>query len=249
MGGRRDGDGEAGRPPVHPGPDRLTVDALLAAVRPPSLDPEAEARALAAFRDVREARRDMRSLRTRRRDDWRPRTRRRAERALPTLLAVLLGGATLGGVAVASIGDPPHETAPRRPARSEAPASPGAREPGSSTGPRRGSGPTSGSGATSGTGVTSGTDTTGSADRGRNRRVHQKPDKSAVKAAGKAAEARRKADEKAGRTADKAGRTADKSARAADRAARTADKAAGKSARNVVNGPENDGKSEPGKKK
>lgn len=236
MGGRRDGDGEAGWPPVRPGPDRQTVDALLAAVRPRSLDPEAEARALAAFRDAREARRDARSLRTRRRDDWRPRTRRRAECALPTLLAVLLGGATLGGVAVASIGDPPHETAPRRPARSEAPVSPAVREPGSSTGP------TSGSGATSGTDATSRTDTPGSADRGGNRRVHQKPGKSAVKAAGKAAEARRKADEKTGRTADKAGRSADKAARAVG-------KAAGKSARNVVNGPENGGKSEPSKKK
>jgi hypothetical protein len=178
------------------------VDALVAAVRPRRLDPDAEARAVAAFRDAWNERRGVQPERTRRRDDWRPRARRRAGRTLHTLLAVLLGGATLGGVAVASIGIPPHDAAPRRPARSEAPVTPGL------------SGPMSGRGLTSG------------GNPGIGGEVSQTPGRSAEKAAEKATKARRKADEKAAKAADKASKASDKARKDAAKAAKSAGKSA-----------------------
>ena len=77
-------------------------DLLTAAVRADSLDPGAEDRALAAFRTARQA--GAHGARTRRRDDWRPRAHRRLGRSLRATLAALLASATLGGVAIASIG-------------------------------------------------------------------------------------------------------------------------------------------------
>jgi hypothetical protein len=77
-------------------------DLLAAAVRADSLDPGAEDRALAAFRTARQA--GAHGARTRRRDDWRPRAHRRLGRSLRATLAALMASATLGGVAIASIG-------------------------------------------------------------------------------------------------------------------------------------------------
>ncbi|MGI5195314.1 hypothetical protein ACQEVY_16990 [Streptomyces sp. CA-288835] len=83
--------------------DAPTLEELLAAaVRADSLDPRAEDRALAAFRTARQS--GAHRARTRRRDDWRPRAHRRLGRSLRATLAALLASATLGGVAIASIG-------------------------------------------------------------------------------------------------------------------------------------------------
>ncbi|MFI9648550.1 hypothetical protein ACIHAA_19900 [Streptomyces sp. NPDC052040] len=94
--GERYGSGRTVRPSGHPGPEPRTADALRAALGRSLPGPEAEARALTAFRDARKQPQDPRPGRIRRRDDWRPRARRRAGRPLPTLLAVLLCGAACG---------------------------------------------------------------------------------------------------------------------------------------------------------
>lgn len=61
------------------GENGTSLDALLAlAVRGVPSDPEAEGRAVAAYRAVREG--GAHGARTRRRDDWRPREQRRPER-------------------------------------------------------------------------------------------------------------------------------------------------------------------------
>ncbi|MFJ6568025.1 hypothetical protein ACIQNU_11405 [Streptomyces sp. NPDC091292] len=74
---------------------------LTGALRPDTVDPAAEARAVAAFT----AARGTHPARTRRRDDWRPhRPRRPARRSVRVGVGALLAGVALGGVAVASIG-------------------------------------------------------------------------------------------------------------------------------------------------
>ncbi|MFD5076035.1 hypothetical protein [Streptomyces sp. NPDC058371] len=78
------------------------LDALVAAVRGGPVDPEAEGRAIAAFRAAREQ--GTHADRSRRRDDWRPREQRRASRSLRAALAALIAGLALGGVAFAGIG-------------------------------------------------------------------------------------------------------------------------------------------------
>ncbi|QLJ05305.1 hypothetical protein HZZ00_32645 [Streptomyces sp. NEAU-sy36] len=70
-----------------------------AALRVYDADPEAERRAVAAFRGARAA--GTRPSRTRPRDDWRPTARRRA---LRTVLSVTLASLALGGAATAAIG-------------------------------------------------------------------------------------------------------------------------------------------------
>ncbi|GAA2640608.1 hypothetical protein [Streptomyces vastus] len=83
--------------------DAPALEAVLAAaVRADSLDPGAEDRARAAYRAARQT--EAHGARTRRRDDWRPRAHRRLGRSLRATLAALLTSATLGGVAIASIG-------------------------------------------------------------------------------------------------------------------------------------------------
>lgn len=77
-------------------------DLLAAAVRADSLDPAAEDRARAAYRTARQT--GAHGARTGRRDDWRPRAHRRLGRSLRATLAALVTSATLGGVALASIG-------------------------------------------------------------------------------------------------------------------------------------------------
>ncbi|MFE1795791.1 hypothetical protein ACFW9L_06440 [Streptomyces sp. NPDC059517] len=103
---------------------------LAAAVRGGEADPDAEKRALAAFRDARDEGAHA-AVRTRRRDDWRPAGERRGWSLRATLLA-LAASVTLGGVAVAAIGsgvggrdDGGERDGPRRPSSSAA-ADPGA---------------------------------------------------------------------------------------------------------------------------
>lgn len=103
------GAGREGRGPAGPGVAPPSVDSLLAAaVRGGAgADSVGEARAVAAFRAVRE--RGERTARTRRRDDWRPNARRRVQRSIRTTLALLLAGLTLGGAAFAAIGSAAHD--------------------------------------------------------------------------------------------------------------------------------------------
>ncbi|MFF7971767.1 hypothetical protein, partial [Streptomyces sp. NPDC007905] len=112
MGERHSGDGLPGRRHVHPGglvvgPVPADGDAefeagLAAVLRLDAVDPEAEERAVAAFRTARDS--GAHRTRTRRRDDWRPRQERRARLSLRATLSVLLASLTLGGVAFAAIG-------------------------------------------------------------------------------------------------------------------------------------------------
>jgi hypothetical protein len=141
MGERQSEGGVPGRRRVHP--DDSRIEALLARTmsRPDTLDAEAEQRAVAAFRDARDA--GAHRARTRRRDDWRPRESRRARRSLRATLTLSLAGLALGGVAFAAIGSAggssddghaarqrthapvvPSTTAPRTPAGSVTPVRP-----------------------------------------------------------------------------------------------------------------------------
>lgn len=88
-----------GGPPGHR-QGTLDVEARLgAALRAYDPDPEAEHRAVAAFRTARTP--GARPPRTRRRDDWRPASPRRS---LRTVLSLALASLALGGVATAAIG-------------------------------------------------------------------------------------------------------------------------------------------------
>ncbi|MEW2496656.1 hypothetical protein AB0942_24425 [Streptomyces nodosus] len=244
MGERHEGGGCTGRPPVRPGPETRTADALLAAVRPRRLDPEAEARALTAFRDAREERRRTRSPRARRRDDWRPHARRPTGRSLPTLLALLLGCAALGGVAVATIGVPKHHSAPPRPAAPRAPVTPGPGE--QPTGRPRvgdtGEPSRTPDGAseetTAGSGPASAADTTAESAS-----AAGEDGEAAEKAAEKGVKDAEKAEAKAAKKADKA---AEKAARDAEKTARAADKAAEKAAKDDEKAARADEKATPG---
>ncbi|MGW5640002.1 hypothetical protein [Streptomyces sp. NPDC003832] len=112
MGEQLSDGGTADRRRAHPGatpsgpqePDTVPgLEALLAAaMRPAEVDAEGERRAVAAFRDARNA--GALGARTRRRDDWRPRTRRRTVRSLRATLSLVAGSLALGGVAFAAIG-------------------------------------------------------------------------------------------------------------------------------------------------
>ncbi|WP_316760511.1 hypothetical protein [Streptomyces herbicida] len=112
MGERLSGDGVPGRRRVHPGGavseswdayDSATLESVLAAaIRADVLEPEAEQRALAAFRAVRAG--GTHRARTRRRDDWRLPEERRARRPLRITFGAVFASLTLGGVAVAAIG-------------------------------------------------------------------------------------------------------------------------------------------------
>ncbi|MEU2059755.1 hypothetical protein [Streptomyces sp. NPDC013455] len=77
--------------------------ALAAAIRADRLDPEAEQRALAAFRAAAHGT-GARLPRSRRRDDWRPPAQRRFRRPARMTFGVVFASLTLGGVAVAAIG-------------------------------------------------------------------------------------------------------------------------------------------------
>jgi hypothetical protein len=150
MGERLSGDGAPGRRRVHPGDavsgsgdvrdDAALETALAAAMREGDLDPDAEQRALAAFRTAHDA--GAHRARTRRRDDWRVPAERRAGRPLKTTFGVVFASLALGGVAVAAIGSAgsstdgagrgtshPSAVAPHRTGGAASSASPGGRGP------------------------------------------------------------------------------------------------------------------------
>ncbi|MER6129114.1 hypothetical protein ABT173_42465 [Streptomyces sp. NPDC001795] len=151
MGERLSGDGVPGRRRVHPGGamsgpwderhDAALETALAAVMRGGDLDPEAEQRAVAAFRAARDA--GTHRARTRRRDDWRPATERRVGRPLKTTFGVVFASLALGGVAVAAIGSvgSSHDGADRGTAHPSATA-PGRPGDGTSSASSGGLGPT-----------------------------------------------------------------------------------------------------------
>ncbi|MFF5007068.1 hypothetical protein ACFY3G_30090 [Streptomyces phaeochromogenes] len=115
MGDRLSGDGVPGRRGVHPGDavsapwdvwdehDDIALETALATLlRGTDLAPEAEQRAVAAFRATRGT--DAHRARTRRRDDWRLPAERRTGRPVKTTFAAVFASLALGGVAVAAIG-------------------------------------------------------------------------------------------------------------------------------------------------
>ncbi|MGI3204337.1 hypothetical protein ACRJ4W_51680 [Streptomyces sp. GLT-R25] len=112
MGERLSGDGVPGRRCVHPDDavsapwdvcDDTALETVLAAVlRGGDVAPEAERRAVAAFRAARGA--GGHRERTRRRDDWRLPAERRTGRPVKTTFAAVFASLALGGVAVAAIG-------------------------------------------------------------------------------------------------------------------------------------------------
>ncbi|MFS4092449.1 hypothetical protein [Streptomyces sp. AF1A] len=75
---------------------------LAAAMRAEDLDPQAEQRALAAFRAARET--GAHQSHARRRDDWRPSGMRLPRRSLKVTLGAVFASLAVGGVAVAAIG-------------------------------------------------------------------------------------------------------------------------------------------------
>ncbi|MGW1589504.1 hypothetical protein [Streptomyces sp. NPDC002386] len=152
MGERLSGEGLPARRRGHPGgavlgpapagPDTGFEARIAAALRGNGadvVDPEAERRAVTAFRTARDSGRVP--ARTRRRDDWRPGRPRRASLSARTTLSVFLASLTLGGVAFAAMGSPGfarHDdggTGPRgtRPPASSAPRQPAAEPAGSAS--------------------------------------------------------------------------------------------------------------------
>ncbi|MCC5477053.1 hypothetical protein [Streptomyces barringtoniae] len=111
MGERLSGDGGPSRRRVQAGTvsgaseaaDVTALETVLAAVlRTGDVDPRAEQRAVAAFRDAGAT--GARRARTRRRDDWRPAAERRAGRTVRMTFGAVFASVALGGVAVAAIG-------------------------------------------------------------------------------------------------------------------------------------------------
>ncbi|MEU8028681.1 hypothetical protein AB0C13_08560 [Streptomyces sp. NPDC049099] len=153
MGERLSADGVPGRRRVHPGgavsgvwdgPESPLETLLATVIRADHLDPEAERRALAAFRAAAHGA-GARRARTRRRDDWRLPEARRARRPVRMTFGVVFASLTLGGVAVAAIGSAGSSTdgtgTGRGPAHPSAvtPARPGGAAP---SAPSVGRGPT-----------------------------------------------------------------------------------------------------------
>lgn len=127
MGERHSDDGPPGRRRARhggavPGPWPADPDPALqtrfgTALRPDGagLDPEAERRAVAAFRAARDT--GAHRARTRRRDDWRAGGTRRARFSVKASLSAFLASVALGGLAVAAIasaGSPAHPGDPGR---------------------------------------------------------------------------------------------------------------------------------------
>ncbi|GAB2777726.1 hypothetical protein GCM10027073_07860 [Streptomyces chlorus] len=97
--------GSSGRHPVRDavGPYPVGLEALLVeALAQGAADAGSEQRAVAAFREARDA--GAHRTRTRRRDDWRPGERRLGRFSVKAALSILVAGLGLGGVAVAGIG-------------------------------------------------------------------------------------------------------------------------------------------------
>ena len=146
MGERQSDGGLPGRASRHALLDAEVEALIVASLVRDGVDAEAEQRAVAAFRDARDA--GVHRTRTRRRDDWRSRERRYLGRSLRTTLSVLLASLALGGVAVAAIGaagsaaDGSDDGRDRPPASSSAPRDPAETPPGHGHGRGTGSAPT-----------------------------------------------------------------------------------------------------------
>ncbi|WP_030245347.1 hypothetical protein, partial [Streptomyces sp. NRRL S-455] len=151
MGDRLSRDAGTGRRRVHPGDaetgpwdprdDTALRAVLAAALLAEDLGPEAEQRAVAAFRTARDA--GVHRARTRHRDDWRPPAVRRTGRPVKATFAAVFTSIAVGGVAVAAIGSVgssangtgggtahPSATAPVRPGGEASPDPSGSRGPG-----------------------------------------------------------------------------------------------------------------------
>ncbi|MFI7016454.1 hypothetical protein [Streptomyces sp. NPDC050164] len=127
--------GEAVPGPWDPRDDTALHTVLAAALLAGDPGPEAERRAVAAFRTARDA--GAHRARTRHRDDWRLPAQRRTGRPVKTTAAAVLTSIALGGVAVAAIGSVgssgngigerahPSVVAPARPGDEASPASSG----------------------------------------------------------------------------------------------------------------------------
>ncbi|MCK8434492.1 hypothetical protein G3I77_16130 [Streptomyces sp. D2-8] len=112
MGDRLSRDGVTGSRQVRPGDavpgwwdpqdDSALHTVLAAALRADDPGPEAEHRAVAAFRAARDA--GAHRARTRHGDDWRPHAAPRTGRQVKTAFAAVFTSIALGGVAVAAIG-------------------------------------------------------------------------------------------------------------------------------------------------
>ncbi|GGY19830.1 hypothetical protein [Streptomyces djakartensis] len=133
------GDAEPG--PWDPRDDAALQAALATALLADDPGPEAEQRAVAAFRTARDA--GTHRARTRHRDDWRPPAVRRGGRPVKATFAAVFTSIALGGVAVAAIGSVgssengtggrtahPSATAPAPPDAEASPSSSGSRGPG-----------------------------------------------------------------------------------------------------------------------
>ncbi|MBW8798964.1 MAG: hypothetical protein JF597_36965 [Streptomyces sp.] len=94
------GDALSGHADAHAADLLETV--LGTAIRADDPAPDAEQRAVAAFRAAHSA--GAHRARTRRRDDWRPVEKRRARRPVKLTFGVVFAGLALGGVAVAAVG-------------------------------------------------------------------------------------------------------------------------------------------------
>ncbi|MFG2955434.1 hypothetical protein ACGF5O_17110 [Streptomyces sp. NPDC048291] len=102
-GRRRAQTGDALSGPADAGDADVLESVLATAIRADGLAPDAEQRAVAAFRAAHSA--GVQPARTRRRDDWRrPAEKRRSRRPLKVTFGVVFAGLALGGVAVAAVG-------------------------------------------------------------------------------------------------------------------------------------------------
>ncbi|MBB4712841.1 hypothetical protein BJ965_002723 [Streptomyces luteogriseus] len=133
MGDRLSRGGATGRRRVHPGDaadgpwgprdDTALRAVLTAALTADDPGPEAERRAVAAFRTARDA--GAHGARTRHRDDWRLPAPGRTGRPVKTTAAAVFTSIALGGVAVAaigSVGSPANGTGGTAPSSAPAPA-------------------------------------------------------------------------------------------------------------------------------
>ncbi|WP_436726234.1 hypothetical protein [Streptomyces sp. URMC 128] len=131
--------GEAVPGPWDPRDDTALHTALAAALLAGDSGPEAERRAVAAFRTARDA--GAHRARTRHRDDWRLPAQRFTGRPVKTTAAAVFTSIALGGVAVAAIGSAgssANGTGERTHPSAHAPARPGGEtSPSSHGGPER----------------------------------------------------------------------------------------------------------------
>ncbi|WP_344369442.1 hypothetical protein, partial [Streptomyces indiaensis] len=117
--------GDAAPGPWDPRDDTALHAVLATALRAHHTGPEAERRAVAAFRTARDT--GAHAARTRHRDDWRLPAQGRTGRQVKTTIAAVFTSVALGGVAVAaigSVGSPANGSGGTTPSSPPAPARP-----------------------------------------------------------------------------------------------------------------------------